>query len=580
MTGARFESGRPRGGPRPRSYAIQQASVYRPDPLQNPLRAALLRFTCSNCGFYDPPTSAKGPATMCHKEKFLCSRCAVGKNPGDRYAYVSLIYGKGAEYVSGALVLGYSLRATGSSLPRILMHTDDVPREALVLLAELWDLRRVEYIWSAEDLHNQPYEEARFKQVFTKLHCFNPAVLPYDRVLFVDLDMLVLRNLEELFKIRPPAAMSNTKKCQRDSSSGKVVGGPRGVELAHGARMGNGVDDNYFNAGTMLLAPSQPLFDLLVADVLAPDPTWHLGGWSPEQKYLSRVYAGAWSHISQLFNFEVQLHSGVPLTPLWEEAEATDIAVCHFSGSPKVWSHHPASEEDTLLTSHWVQDIWKDMPAAVQQRSQARYRLLSAEWHRTLAAAFRFCQGNVSTQAIGAWDFSLQSGLLPSIHSGSSAQNALPLPVSVGQVISFEEEEGIVKRGEVVRVESHASQPSIVVWSVPLPGQRLSGVGSFGLCQRIQAISNRAALKSFPLGDKAAAWTGEGHSLGVVEAANGDDRLLQFGKYAPPRWMSVADLRPVAEEDQELQCAECLQWVSQGRFDQGLWICQQCSQRN
>lgn len=341
--------------------------------------------------------------------------------------------------------------------------------------------------------------------------------------------------------------------------------------------MGDGLDDNYFNAGTMLLAPSQPLFDLLAADVQAADPAWHIGGWSPEQKYLSRVYAGEWSHISQLFNFEVQLHSGVPVTPLWEEAEVTDIAVCHFSGSPKVWSYHPADEKDSLLTNYWVQDAFNSMPTSVKERSVLRYRALSAEWHRTLAAALQFCRGRVPLRDTGSWGSVLESGVLPSL--GSPPSEHVPLPINVGQELTFKDEGGITRRGEIVRVDSGSSQALFIgtVWSVPLPGENSLGAGPFGLCQQIKATADCTELKSFPLGEKAAAWTGEGHLLGVVQAASGHDRFVQFTTNAPPRWIAISDLRPLAEVGTELQCADCLGWVVNGEFEHGVWICSQCS---
>ena len=113
-------------------------------------------------------------------------------------------------YVMGALALGSSLQLS-SNHERVLMHTEDVPSEALQLLGQIWQLRQVPYIISAGDLH-VPSEKARFREVFTKLQVLNPEALPYDKVVFLDLDMIVLRNIDELFQLRPPAAMSTAKR--------------------------------------------------------------------------------------------------------------------------------------------------------------------------------------------------------------------------------------------------------------------------------------------------------------------------------------------------------------------------------
>ena len=38
-----------------------------------------------------------------------------------------------------------------------------------------------------------------FQRVFTKLHIFNREVLPFDRVLFLDLDTLVVASIDRVF---------------------------------------------------------------------------------------------------------------------------------------------------------------------------------------------------------------------------------------------------------------------------------------------------------------------------------------------------------------------------------------------
>merc|ERR1719242_2751815 len=123
----------------------------------------------------------------------------------------------------------------------------------------------------------------------------------------------------------------------------------------------------------MVLSPSQMLFELLAADVQEPDPQWHSGAWSPEQNYLSRVLAGEWSHISQLFNLEVQLHSGVPLSPTWEAAQATDVAVAHFSGSRKVWECMP-DQDVPILGNDWVMQTFARLPAQTRSSVTVRCR--------------------------------------------------------------------------------------------------------------------------------------------------------------------------------------------------------------
>ena len=66
----------------------------------------------------------------------------------------------------------------------------------------LWTLRSVEYIHGAKTLFKPT---TRFHGVFTKLQAWT--LTDYERVLFLDLDLLVRRNVDDLFQLRPPAAM-------------------------------------------------------------------------------------------------------------------------------------------------------------------------------------------------------------------------------------------------------------------------------------------------------------------------------------------------------------------------------------
>ena len=63
-------------------------------------------------------------------------------------AYCAAIWGAGAGYSLGALVLGARLRELDANSGRVspdlvLLHTDDVPLEYLKLLATQWELREV-----------------------------------------------------------------------------------------------------------------------------------------------------------------------------------------------------------------------------------------------------------------------------------------------------------------------------------------------------------------------------------------------------------------------------------------------------
>merc|ERR1719253_1470081 len=60
------------------------------------------------------------------------------------------------------------------------------------------------------------------------------------------------------------------------------------------------------NAGVMLLKPCLETFRQCMEEVADAKHPEHVRGNGPEQDYLSRYYAGEWSHIDVAYNF--QLH--------------------------------------------------------------------------------------------------------------------------------------------------------------------------------------------------------------------------------------------------------------------------------
>ena len=106
---------------------------------------------------------------------------------------------------------------------------------------------------------------------------------------------------------------------------------------------------------------------------------------------LSYNMAGEFSYISQLYNFEVQFHSGVPLCEIWEEARITDIAVAHFSATSKVWDIPP----DKVIFSNvneYLKSTFLTFPLKTRANINLRWRSLHAEWQIVLSAALRHCK--------------------------------------------------------------------------------------------------------------------------------------------------------------------------------------------
>jgi hypothetical protein len=101
-------------------------------------------------------------------------------------------------YLSGLLTLDYSLKASGSKYPLIALYTDAFPEEGHRALERRGIPRqRVEYLLPSvsRDYSNDP----RFYDCWSKLTPFS--LTQYDRVVQLDSDMLVRRNMDELMEL-------------------------------------------------------------------------------------------------------------------------------------------------------------------------------------------------------------------------------------------------------------------------------------------------------------------------------------------------------------------------------------------
>jgi hypothetical protein len=108
-------------------------------------------------------------------------------------------------YLSGLLALDYSLKKHGTKYPLVALYTDAFPQEG----HEALDRRgipkqHVKYLLptKGKDYTNDP----RFYDCWSKLTPFG--LTEYDRVVQLDSDMLVLKNMDELMEMEldPPSA--------------------------------------------------------------------------------------------------------------------------------------------------------------------------------------------------------------------------------------------------------------------------------------------------------------------------------------------------------------------------------------
>ena len=203
-------------------------------------------------------TSDLPPGVLIAREPSL-PRAADGpmNAPGQdmRHAYTTVISG-GDRYTPGVEALGRSLAQSGSVVPRLVLCTPDVSSAARARLTEQgWQVRSIEPVPSPDE---RQALFARFARSFTKLRAFE--LDDVDKLVLLDADTVVLRNVDDLFDRPAIAAAPDFFMPDR------------------------------FNSGVMVIAPSPELFARLTA-ALATLPSYDGG----DQGFLNSFWPEWWS---------------------------------------------------------------------------------------------------------------------------------------------------------------------------------------------------------------------------------------------------------------------------------------------
>lgn len=152
----------------------------------------------------------------------------LDRPPGDPRAYVTLV--TNADYLPGALALVRSLVLSGTRADIVVMYAPQVAAEALAPVADLGArLAACRLLPTSDDFdaaHSRQAQHARAPFTkgekpafhtpldnFVKLRLWQ---LPYERVVFLDADTIVVRNLDRLFEYPEFSAAPNVYESVRD----------------------------------------------------------------------------------------------------------------------------------------------------------------------------------------------------------------------------------------------------------------------------------------------------------------------------------------------------------------------------
>ena len=277
-------------------------------------------------------------------------------------AYVSLLHGDRPEFLIYALVLGSRLRYLDDTRPRILLVGNRLPGYSESFLDSNLACGCLQHIWNIKpiDLIHAPVADStgskRHRFVFSKLRALE---LPFERLVFLDLDTWLRRNPAELFSICSPAGMHH--------GSWSID-----HEMAHGQPWPEEAYENGCpNAGLMRLDPPQNAHAEvagMVDEVQAISE--HDASALPEQYYLAQKLK-QWRQTDTTWNVEVFQSVYVQLDESfqqWREPRFADLPMAwwmigyckkvlaekvkmfHFSGVHlhPWWYLHLLEEDDAI----------------------------------------------------------------------------------------------------------------------------------------------------------------------------------------------------------------------------------------
>ncbi|MBM9594861.1 glycosyltransferase [Roseitranquillus sediminis] len=253
---------------------------------------------------------------------------AADRPAAGRYAYVTLV--TNTDYALGARALLRSLRLTGTEADLVVLHTGGVTAEALAPLSALGvrlvrtELLPVSPAFAEAHARSRLHTAAPFTKGgkppfhtpldnFAKLRLWQ---LDYARVVFIDADALVLRNVDRLFGYPEFCAAPNVYESLGDF--------------------------HRMNSGVFTARPSQATFAAMLASLDTPGAFWR----RTDQTFLQHFFPD-WHGLPVFDNMLQYVWFNLP--ELWDWRA---IRILHFQYE-KPWQQHDKAEALAPLIDLW-----------------------------------------------------------------------------------------------------------------------------------------------------------------------------------------------------------------------------------
>ncbi|KTW27804.1 hypothetical protein T552_02243 [Pneumocystis carinii B80] len=213
-------------------------------------------------------------------------------------------------YLNGVLTLNYTLTKVKTQYPLLVIYTSKCPTNVLSILEKSGI--KTKYVETLQPSKTLDYgtDTKRFNECFNKLRAFE--LFEYERVVFIDSDMIFMKNADELFDIHLDrgfiacayACVCNPRKkphypkewipsncaytIQQNLQSDSLTSSTYGTEM--------------MNSGLVVLNPNPEEFSKIFEHVKNYDK-YPLSMLSfAEQSLLSSLYKGKWTPLPYIYN--------------------------------------------------------------------------------------------------------------------------------------------------------------------------------------------------------------------------------------------------------------------------------------
>ncbi|GJP35081.1 hypothetical protein CLOM_g19580 [Closterium sp. NIES-68] len=231
-----------------------------------------------------------------------------------RIAYATVLHSS-ERYVCGAIVLGHSIRRTGSTAEMVVLVSKEITEESRRGLREAgWRVKEIERI------RNPNAEKGTYNEWnYSKLRLWQQ--VEYARLVFVDSDLLLLTSVDFLFTFPEISARGN--------------------------------DGSDFNSGVIVLEPSDCTFQLLMENLRRVRSA--NGG---DQGYLNNVFTW-WHRLPESINMlkpvwttdPVKRKAALAIRNRWFSEDPSEIHAIHYLGI-KPWLCYREFDCNELDAAH------------------------------------------------------------------------------------------------------------------------------------------------------------------------------------------------------------------------------------